>query len=429
MEKGDIRICVVGLGYVGLPLALHLSKNFSVVGFDTNEKRVLDLIVGHDSNREYTRDDMREFRDNDGSFTNAGSALFNANFIIVTVPTPITESNTPDLTPLESASKIIGEHIDVNEKPIIVFESTVYPGVTEEVCVPLIESASEAFPKKCGEDFYVGYSPERVNPGDKVNTIDTITKIVSGMNEEVLDVVDYVYSSFTKTHRAASIRVAEAAKVIENSQRDLNIAFVNELALIFDKLGIDTLDVLEAAGTKWNFLPFRPGLVGGHCISVDPYYLTHKAQVHGFPSQVIAAGRRINDSMAHHVVELVTRGLNNKRKSVKGSEVLILGATFKPNCKDTRNSKIADVVQELKDLGAYCTVYDPFYFDKEIPGFDGEVGATERSLSCVTPDIIVYAVDHEEFRQLDWYDLLKTSNPEIVDLHGKLGKTEGIIRL
>lgn len=427
----EIKILVLGLGYVGLPLTLHLGKHFkNVVGFDINETRVLDLTVRHDSNGEYAKEDFSEFKENGGRFTATPSALSEANFIIVTVPTPITESNAPDLRPLEEASKLIGLNIDPSKKPIIVFESTVYPGVTEEVCVPIIEKSSEKFLMECGKDFFVGYSPERVNPGDKVNTIDTITKIVSGMNTPITEVINKVYSSFTKTHIAPSIRVAEAAKVIENSQRDLNIAFVNELVLIFDKLGIDTLDVLEAAGTKWNFLPFRPGLVGGHCISVDPYYLTHKAQIHGFPSQVIAAGRRINDSMAHHVVELVTRGLNSKKKSVNGSQIMIMGATFKANCKDTRNSKIVDVVRELEGLGANCEIYDPFYEGKEIPRFNGKIGSFVGRLYNFNPDLLVYAVDHDMEYKFDHVELLeKMDDPIIVDITGNLGRDENIIRL
>lgn len=420
------NIVVVGLGYVGLPLALHLSKNFNVTGFDTNEKRVLDLIVGCDTNREYSREQIREYGANK-KFTSDPRCIIDADFIIVTVPTPITNGNKPDLTPLEDASELIGTYINHRHWPIVVYESTVYPGVTEEVCVPIIEKHSKL---KCGDDFFVGYSPERVNPGDQVNTIDKITKVVSGEDEDVLDVVDHVYSSFTKTHRASSIKVAEASKVIENSQRDLNIAFVNELALIFEKLGIDTLDVLEAAGTKWNFLPFRPGLVGGHCISVDPYYLTYKAEDSGVMSQVILAGRKVNDSMAHHVVELVTKGLNSKKKAVNGSSVLILGATFKENCKDTRNSKIADVVKELEDNGADVYVYDPFYQLADIPGFNGKIGLGDSIIKdgvwkC---DCIIYAVDHDDYKNLTATRLSEQSDV-IVDIKGALGKHENVIRL
>jgi UDP-N-acetyl-D-galactosamine dehydrogenase len=426
MEK---NIVVVGLGYVGLPLVLHLAKNFKVVGFDTNTTRVLDLTVGCDTNGEYSRDEIRANREN-RSFTANPKCIGNSDFIIVTVPTPITNGNKPDLRPLESASKLIGQHIKRTNSPIVVYESTVYPGVTEEVCVPIIEKHSQL---KCGDDFFVGYSPERVNPGDKVNTIDTITKVVAGMDEDVLDAVDDVYSSFTKTHRASSIKVAEAAKVIENSQRDLNIAFVNELALIFDKLGIDTLDVLEAAGTKWNFLPFRPGLVGGHCISVDPYYLTYKAEDSGIMSQVILAGRKVNDSMAHHVVEMISKGLNKHKLAVNGSHVLIMGATFKENCKDVRNSKIVNIVTELEENGAKVDIVDPFYEKAEIPGYNKKgIPLSDASFFNVDPDIILYAVAHDVFAEKG-YTAEKLSeimdHPLIIDIKGTLGKHPDVIRL
>lgn len=430
------HICVLGLGYVGLPLAMHLSKHFEVIGLDNNETRVLDLIVGCDTNKEYTRNEIREAKSNGLELTTDQTVINNSDFVIITVPTPITTGNKPDLTPLETASRIIGHNIDKNKrKKTIVFESTVYPGVTEEVCVPIIEETSGL---KCGEDFFVGYSPERVNPGDKVNTIDTITKVVSGMNEDTLDLVDYVYSSFTKTHRASSIKVAEAAKVIENSQRDLNIAFVNELALIFHKLGIDTLDVLEAAGTKWNFLPFKPGLVGGHCISIDPYYLTYKAEDAGVMSQVIASGRKINDSMPSHVVNLISDGLNNAKKPVNGSDILILGATFKENCKDTRNSKIIDIANELERKGAHVMIYDPYYEGKEIPGYSGRKGIEKYLLTEVFADALLYAVDHEEFKEfikhsgLGLYGIRKMltkRDPVIVDIKGALGHDSDIKRL
>lgn len=433
------QICVLGLGYVGLPLAMYLSKNFKVIGLDLNETRVLDLTVGCDTNREYTRNEISEAKDNGLKFTTDRTVIADSDFIIVTVPTPITTGNKPDLMPLVNASKAIGYNIESIDKSMlghltipktIVFESTVYPGVTEEVCVPIIEKVSGC---KCGKDFFVGYSPERVNPGDKVNTIDTITKVVSGMNEETLDLVDYVYSSFTKTHRASSIKVAEAAKVSENAQRDINIAFVNELSLIFHKLGIDTLDVLEAASTKWNFLSFKPGAgSGGHCIGIDPYYLTYKAEAIGVPSQLIAAGRRINESMAHHIINLITDGLNAAKKPVNGSNILILGATFKENCKDTRNSKIIDIVNELERKGAYVMIYDPYYKGKEIPGYSGKKGIEEYLLTEIFADALLYAVNHKEFEKYYIWDIKKMltkKDPVVVDIKGVLGHDTIVKRL
>lgn len=432
------NICVVGLGYVGLPLALELSKHFNVVGFDVNKQRVSDLRNGMDYNEEYT---VVELTNSSVVFTSNPEHLVEADFVIVTVPTPITDGNKPDLLPLAKASKLIGEYINPNRKPVVVYESTVYPGVTEEFCVPIIEREKKKHcdeavrvaghetlpPYKCGEAFVVGYSPERINPGDKVNTITTITKVVSGMDEETLNKVDAVYSTITKTHRASSIKVAEAAKVIENSQRDLNIAFVNELALIFDKLGIDTLDVLEAAGTKWNFLPFKPGLVGGHCISVDPYYLTYKAEDAGVISQVILAGRHVNDSMPHHVVNLVARGLNKFKKSVNGSEILVLGATFKENCKDVRNSKVESIVRELQEMGARVSIYDPFYEGLPIPfehvKIDGEFGPTAAAMMV---DAFVVAVAHDEIKEI--CESLPLGRP-IIDIKGVMPKLANVIRL
>ncbi len=423
---GFTRIGVVGLGYVGLPLIVQLAKNFNnLVGFDLNEKRVEELtLLNLDSNEDVSHQELDAVSDNI-IYTTDENALSGCNFIIVAVPTPITAGNKPDQSYLESASRKVGRTLKKGDT--VVFESTVYPGMTEEVCVPIIEKVSHL---KCGEDWYVGYSPERVNPADKVNTIDRITKVVSGMDQQTLELVNMVYSTFTTTHKATSIKVAEAAKVIENSQRDLNIAFVNELSLIFDKLGIDTLDVLEAAGTKWNFLKFQPGLVGGHCISVDPFYLTYKAEDSGVISQVIMAGRRVNDSMPGHIVNLTSRALNSREKAINGSKVLIMGATFKENCPDVRNSKVENIIDELQTLGAEVEVYDPYYIHEEIPFHKVRlkgIGLFKGS----SYDAIILAVPHAQI--VENYNVLAFTkvgrHPPIIDIKGVLGKGEDVIRL
>src|SRR6186713_3373824 len=349
------RIGVVGLGYVGLPLAVEFGKHFSTVGFDVKVGRIAELKAGRDSTLEVTKQELAAAEKL--SFTTQLKDLKTCRVYIVTVPTPIDEYKRPDLTPLVKSSESVGQVLKKGD--VVVYESTVYPGCTEEICVPILERVSGL---KFNVDFFAGYSPERINPGDKDHRLPTIKKVTSGSTPAVADFVDSLYRSVVHagTHKASSIRVAEAAKVIENTQRDVNIALINELALIFNRLGIDTEEVLLAAGSKWNFLPFRPGLVGGHCIGVDPYYLTHKAQAIGFHPEMILAGRRTNDSMANYVAAQIVKLMAGKKILAKGSRVLVLGLTFKENCPDLRNSKVADVVRELKNYGADVDVYDPW---------------------------------------------------------------------
>jgi UDP-N-acetyl-D-galactosamine dehydrogenase len=347
------------------------------------------------------------------------------NFIIVAVPTPVDKANNPDFGPLKSSSEIVGKNL--KKGSIVVFESTVYPGATEEVCVPIIEKESGL---KCGLDWKIGYSPERINPADTEHSVDKITKVVSGMDLESLEKIAFVYSQVTKVYKASSIKVAEAAKVIENTQRDLNIALINELSLIFKRMNIDTLEVLEAAGTKWNFLPFRPGLVGGHCIGVDPYYLTYKAEELGYHPQVILAGRRINDSMPFEVVRLVVEGLNKNKKAIAGSKVLVLGATFKENVRDARNSKVADIIKELERLGAEVILNDPLFENDGFVRFDGENKKITRLEEINKVDAVIIAVSHKEYKILSeerirtWMD-----KPIIVDVKGILKKAKDVSRL
>src|SRR5699024_59903 len=339
------KIAVVGLGYVGLPVAVAFGKQQKVVGFDINKTRINELKNGYDRTNEVNDEDLKK---SNIKFTNEPEELSKADFIIVAVPTPINKNNQPDLTPLIKASETVGKAL--TQDTIVVYESTVYPGATEEDCVPVLEKFSGL---TNGSDFFVGYSPERINPGDKVHTLETITKVVSGQTPEVLEVVAEVYSMVVKAgvHKASSIKVAEAAKVIENTQRDVNIALMNEIAIIFDKVGIDTSEVLDASGTKWNFLNFKPGLVGGHCIGVDPYYLTHKAQELGHHPEVILAGRRINDNMSKYVASNIIKELLKKGIEVQGMTINLLGLTFKENCPDLRNTKVIDIVRELEDYG------------------------------------------------------------------------------
>jgi UDP-N-acetyl-D-galactosamine dehydrogenase len=389
----NCKIGVIGLGYVGLPLAVEFGKVFKTVGFDIKAARVAELKKGKDSTLEVEPAELREARKLKYS-TNLKD-LSTCQVFIVTVPTPIDGYKRPDLKPIESASQLIGQVLKKGD--IVVFESTVYPGCTEEVAVPILERLSGL---KFNRDFFAGYSPERINPGDKQHRLTTIKKITAGSTPEVADFVDSLYASIIKagTHKASSIRVAEAAKVIENTQRDVNIALINELALIFNRLGIDTEEVLEAAGTKWNFLPFRPGLVGGHCIGVDPYYLTHKAQEIGYHPEMILAGRRINDNMGIYVAECITELMIKKRIHVKGSRILMMGLTFKENCPDLRNSKVVDVIKELKKFGAKIDVYDPWVDSKEA---EHEYGfKTIRSPSKGKYDAIVLAVAHKEFKEM-----------------------------
>jgi UDP-N-acetyl-D-galactosamine dehydrogenase len=387
------RVGVVGLGYVGLPLAVEFGRRYETVGFDIKPERVAELRGGRDSTLEVGKADLKaatRLR-----YTSELADLKRCDVLIVTVPTPIDGHNQPDLTPLVKASESVGKVI--KKGAIVVYESTVYPGCTEEVCVPIVERESGLTFNK---DFFAGYSPERINPGDKVHRLTTINKITSGSTPEVAEFVDKLYASIltAKTHLASSIRVAEAAKVIENTQRDVNIALINELAMIFNKLGIDTEEVLEAAGSKWNFLPFRPGLVGGHCIGVDPYYLTFKAQEMGYHPEMILAGRRINDNMAIYVASEVVRLMNRKRIHVAGSRILVLGLTFKENCPDLRNSKVADLVRELKGYGATVDVVDPWASRIEAKH---EYGITPiRTPKRGQYDAIVSAVGHDEFREM-----------------------------
>ena len=387
------RIGVVGLGYVGLPLAVEFGKHFETIGFDVNPQRVAQLRKGRDSTLEVSREELRAAQQL--TFTTDLEGLRRCRVFIVTVPTPIDGYKRPDLSPLVRASESVGTVL--SRDAVVIYESTVYPGCTEEVCVPILERVSGL---KFNRDFFAGYSPERINPGDKEHRLTTITKVTSGSTPEVAEFVDQLYGTIVAagTHKASSIRVAEAAKVIENTQRDVNIALINELALIFNRLGIDTEEVLQAAGSKWNFLPFRPGLVGGHCIGVDPYYLTHKAQEIGYHPEMILAGRRLNDNMALHVAAQITRLMAAKRIHVKGARVLILGLTFKENCPDIRNSKVVDVVRELRKQGARVEVYDPWANAAECRH---EYGLnTVRALKPKRYDAAVVAVAHRQFREL-----------------------------
>jgi len=387
------RIGVVGLGYVGLPLAVEFGKHFETVGFDVNPQRVAQLRKGRDSTLEVSAEELRAARRL--TYTTDLDGLRRCRVFIVTVPTPIDGYKRPDLSPLVRASESVGTVL--SKGALVIYESTVYPGCTEEVCVPILERVSGL---KFNRDFFAGYSPERINPGDKEHRLTTICKVTSGSTPEIAEFVDQLYRRIVSagTHKTSSIRVAEAAKVIENTQRDVNIALINELALIFNRLGIDTEEVLKAAGSKWNFLPFRPGLVGGHCIGVDPYYLTHKAQEIGYHPEMILAGRRLNDNMALHVAAQITRLMAAKRIHVKGARVLMLGITFKENCPDIRNSKVVDVVRELRKQGARVEVYDPWANAAECRH---EYGLSPvRALKPNRYDAAVVAVAHRQFREL-----------------------------
>lgn len=412
------KISLVGLGYVGMPIAVAFSKKVNVVGFDLNKAKIELYQSGVDPTKEVGDEAIKNCS---VEFTADESKLREAKFHIVAVPTPVYDDHTPDLTPVEGASRIVGRNLVKGS--IVVFESTVYPGVTEDVCVPILEKESGL---KCGVDFKVGYSPERINPGDKVHRLETIKKIVSGMDEETLDIVAKVYELVVEAgvHRAANIKVAEAAKVIENSQRDINIAFMNELSIIFNKIGIDTKSVLEAAGTKWNFLQFYPGLVGGHCIGVDPYYLTYKAEMLGYHSQVILAGRRINDDMGKYVAENVIKSLIKAGKSVKDAKVAVLGFTFKENCPDTRNSKVFDIVKELREYGIEPTIADPAADADEAKRLYG-VDFTDIA-NVKDMDAVVLAVAHKEFSYFTIADLDKMfgeGKKVLLDIKGLLDRT------
>lgn len=411
----DRKIGVVGLGYVGLPVAVAFGKEHNIIGFDINENRISTLKQGTDYTNEVTGEELKEVSID---FTSDGSKLKEVDFIIVAVPTPINEHNQPDLTPLVKASETVGKNLA--KGTIVVFESTVYPGATEEVCVPVLERFSGM---KCGVDFFVGYSPERINPGDKKHTFTTITKVVSGQTPEVLEIVADTYASVVKAgvHKASSIKVAEAAKVIENTQRDVNIALMNELALIFDRLDIDTTEVLAAAGTKWNFLNFSPGLVGGHCIGVDPYYLTHKAQAVGYQPDVILAGRRINDDLGKFIARTLVKKLIKAGIGVQGAKVTVLGLTFKENVPDLRNSKVIDVIRELQEYDIEVQVTDA-----EASAKDGlrEYGVSLIEMDDLEKaDAVVLAVPHQEYVEKGWSNvqsLLKDGSGIVVDVKSVL---------
>ena len=414
IELVNKNIAIIGLGYVGLPLAVEFGKKFNVIGFDIDENRVNDLKKGIDKTKETVKSDI------DSSiylkFSNLIFDLVDANVFIVTVPTPINQFKAPDLGPLLNASKMLGSVLKRGD--IVIYESTVYPGCTEEECVPVLEKYSGLTFNK---DFFCGYSPERINPGDKINTLTKIKKVTSGSTEETAILVNELYRSIiiAGTHLAPSIKVAEASKAIENAQRDINISFVNELALIFDRIGIDTQDVLDAAGTKWNFLKYKPGLVGGHCIGVDPYYLAHKAESLGYHPQVILSGRRVNDNMGMFVANKVVKLMIQKGITIKGANVLVLGVTFKENCPDIRNSKVIDIVNELKQFDLNVDVFDPHVDEEQVYG--------EYKLKVVSKlvkyEAIILAVSHNEFLTMDFQSLKKNTTSIIYDIKSVLDRS------
>ena len=424
MELNDIKLAVIGLGYVGLPLAVEFGKHRSVIGFDINQARINALNAGHDATLEVSDEELASA--SQLQFSADPASLGDCNVYIVTVPTPIDEHKRPDLTPLIKASESIGKTLKKGD--IVIYESTVYPGATEEDCVPVLEAVSGL---TFNQDFFAGYSPERINPGDKEHRVTTITKVTSGSTPEIAELVDQLYGSIITagTHKASSIKVAEAAKVIENTQRDLNISLVNELSMIFNRMGIDTEEVLQAAGTKWNFLPFRPGLVGGHCIGVDPYYLTHKAQSIGYHPEVILAGRRINDGMGRHVASELVKAMLHRCIQVNGARVLVMGLTFKENCPDLRNTRVVDVVKELQDYNITVDVHDPW--------IDAAESEHEYSISPVAQpqkgayDAIILAVGHNQFKAMGADDIRGLGKPEHVlyDLKYTLPKAQVDLRL
>jgi UDP-N-acetyl-D-galactosamine dehydrogenase len=419
------KIAVIGLGYVGLPLAIEFGKKFSVLGFDINKDRILELSKGEDRTKEADLDSLslvmsnHLFNNEIGlSFSYKQDDLKNYQVFIVTVPTPIDKFKAPDLTPLFKASEMIAKFLKTGD--IVIYESTVYPGCTEEDCVPILEKYSGL---KFNVDFYCGYSPERINPGDKVNTLTKIKKVTSGSTPEIADIVDGLYSSIITagTHKAPSIKVAEASKAIENAQRDVNISFVNELALIFDRMGIDTSDVIEAAGTKWNFLKYKPGLVGGHCIGVDPYYLAHKAESLGYHPQVILSGRRVNDGMGMFVANKVVKLMISKNHKINASKALILGITFKEDCPDIRNSKVIDIYSELTQFGLQVDVFDPHADFEEV--FEEYGVALIKELKNSIYDAVILAVAHREFLTIDISSLCKGKESVIYDTKSFLNRT------
>lgn len=424
MQIQDVKLAVVGLGYVGLPLAVEFGKKRPVLGFDINARRIGELNEGKDHTLEVSTEELAEATHL--RFSHAAEHLAEANVFIVTVPTPIDEYKQPDLTPLIRASETIGKVLKRGD--IVIYESTVYPGATEEDCVPVLERISGL---RFNEDFFAGYSPERINPGDKSHRVSTIRKVTSGSTPEIAELIDQLYAQIivAGTHKAPSIRVAEAAKVIENTQRDVNIALINELALIFNKLGIDTQAVLEAAGTKWNFLPFRPGLVGGHCIGVDPYYLTHKAQSIGYHPEIILAGRRLNDSMGGYVVSQLVKSMTKRRIQVQGSRVLVMGLAFKENCPDLRNTRIVDIVHELGEYSIQVDVCDPWVDPQEAIHEYGIELVPEPANG--TYDGIILAVSHHQFVEMGAAAIHALGKPDHVlyDLKYVLTADESDLRL
>ena len=421
MNSSGKRIGIIGLGYVGLPLAVEFAKKYPVLGFDIDHERVEELKFGFDKTKEVDSSDLNAVINSLGNtvglqFSFEQQDLKNCNIYIVTVPTPIDKFKAPNLTPLLRASEMLGAFLKSGD--IVIYESTVYPGCTEEDCVPILEKRSGL---KFNKDFYCGYSPERINPGDKINTLTKIKKVISGSSPETANTIDFLYSSIIDagTYKASSIKVAEASKSIENAQRDINISFVNELALIFEKLGVDTNDVLDAAETKWNFLKYRPGLVGGHCIGVDPYYLAHKAKAVGYYPQVILSGRRVNDNMGIYVANRVIKLMISKGHKIKGARALILGVTFKENCPDVRNTKVVDIYTELNEFNVKVDVFDPWADPKEVKneyGFD-----LLRSIEGERFNMIIIAVAHKEFLTLNYEDL-KQKNAVIFDTKACLDK-------
>ncbi|UZO80245.1 nucleotide sugar dehydrogenase [Aquimarina sp. ERC-38] len=421
-----IKIAVIGLGYVGLPLARLFATKFAVIGFDINKDRIHDLQSGTDTTLEVEDEVLqsvlvKEPSSENGLFCSSNlEDIRNCNYYIVTVPTPVDKNNRPDLTPLYKSSETVGKVLKKGD--IVIYESTVYPGVTEEECIPVLENISGL---KFNEDFYAGYSPERINPGDKLHTVEKILKVTAGSTPEIGKKVDALYASVIEagTHRAPTIKVAEAAKVIENSQRDINIAFVNELAKIFNAMDIDTHAVLEAAGTKWNFLPFKPGLVGGHCIGVDPYYLAQRAQEFGYHPEIILAGRRLNDSMGQYVASEIIKLMVKKDIHIKGAKVLVLGITFKENCPDVRNTKAVDVISNLESFGTNVTIYDPWANPDEVKHEYGLT--TTKKLPSEKYDAVVLTVSHNEYLKIDFASLLN-KNGVLYDVKGILKvKTDG----
>lgn len=419
----NYKICIVGLGYVGLPLAIEFSKNYQVVGFDINENRVKELLSGNDVTLETSKEQLfsvLQLKDNKGlSLTNEIQECKFCDIYIITVPTPITTDSRPDMGPLISASTLVGSILEKGN--IVIYESTVYPGATEEICVPILEKESKL---KFNHTFFVGYSPERINPGDKIHTLTSIVKVTSGSTSYVADVVDNLYNSILQngTFKASSIKVAEAAKVIENCQRDINISFMNELALIFDRMGIDTTEVIEAASTKWNFIKLKPGLVGGHCISVDPYYLKWKAEQLGYIPEVISSGRRVNDRMGAFIADKVIKLMIAADFRIKNASILVLGITFKENCPDIRNTKVVDVIEELSAFGCKVDVYDPWAdYDRVKLRYDIKLIQNQSNLKKY--DAIILAVSHGEFLSMNFDNLKTTSTSVVFDVKGVLSES------